>query len=267
VAIGINTTGSLLDGTMGLSVPEQVHVAPLGIERDRVVEPPVEHSADRVVLLQYLPGSLRHHLEDEAIETTFDDHGIDCEVVEVEIEDLFDAVAAFGRVLGAHADDRVYVNLASGDKVTAIGGMIACMADGSAQPYYVEAEEYGSLQPPAPRGVRSIDTVPTYHIERPERQHLAIMAHVADSERTNAAGDPYRIKRELFEYGERAGLPFMLDFDGDTDKGKFRRLDAHVISPLSERGYVEIEQVGTQKRVFLTEDGRNTLRAFEYLLE
>lgn len=251
---------------MGLTVTEHVHVAPLGIERDRIVEPPVEHGADRVVLLQYLASPLRTHLEDEDIETALADHGIECDVVEVEIEDLFDAVAAFGRVLEQYEDDRVYVNLASGDKVTAIGGMIACMAAGTAQPYYVEAEEHGSLQPPAPRGVRSIDTVPTYHIERPEHQHLAIMDHIADSERTDAGGDAYRIKRELFEFGERAGLPFMLDFEGDTDKGKFRRLDAHVISPLSEKGYVEVEQVGTQKRVFLTEDGRNTLRAFEYLL-
>lgn len=251
---------------MGLTVTEHVHVAPLGIERDRIVEPPVEHGADRVVLLQYLAPPLRTHIADEDIEAVLADHGVECDVVEVEIEDLFDAVAAFGRVLERYEDDRVFVNLASGDKVTAIGGMIACMAAGTAQPYYVEAEEHGSLQPPAPRGVRSIDTVPTYHIERPEDQHLAILDHIADSDRTNARGDPYRIKRELFEFGERAGLPFMLDFEGETDKGKFRRLDAHVLSPLSEKGYVEVEQVGTQKRVFLTEDGRNTLRAFEYLL-
>jgi hypothetical protein len=93
------------------------------------------------------------------------------------------------------------------------------------------------------------------------------MAHVAESDRTTATGEPYRIKRELFEFGEREGLAFMSDFDGETDKGKFRRLDAHVVSPLTEKGYVEIEEVGTQKRVFLTDDGRHTLRAFRYVLE
>jgi hypothetical protein len=251
---------------MGLSVPVHVHVAPLGIEHDRVVEPPVEHGADRVVLLQYLPETLRTHVDDADIEAVFDEHGIETEVVEVGIEDLFDAVAAFGRVLDRYEDEQVYVNLASGDKLTAIGGMIACMADGSAEPYYVEAEEHGSRQPPAPRGVRSVDTVPSYPIERPEDQHLAVMAHVADSDRTTADGEPYRIKRELFEFGEREGLPFMADFDGETDKGKFRRLDTHVVTPLSERGYVEVREVGTQKRVFLTADGRNTLRAFRYVL-
>ena len=70
--------------------------------------------------------------------------------------------------------------------------------------------------------------------------------------------------RCLRRIGARVGRH---DFDGETDKGKFRRLDAHVVSPLTEKGYVEVEPVGTQKRVFLTEDGRNTLRAFRYVLE
>lgn len=251
---------------MALETPKRVHVAALGIEYDRIVDPPTEHGADRVVLLEYLPANLRTHLERDDIETVLADNDIDCDVVDVQIEDLFDAVAAFGRVFDQYESDQVYVNLASGDKVTAIGGMIACMADGTVEPYYVEAEQHGSHQPPAPRGVRSIHTVPSYPIERPEYQHLAIMAHIGESDRTNAQGEPYRIKRELFEFGEEQSLAFMSDFEGDTDKGKFRRLDAHVVSPLAEKEYVDVKQVGTQRRVFLTEDGENTLRAFRYLL-
>jgi len=252
---------------MGLDAPDLVHVAPLGIEHDRIVEPPVDHGADRVVLLRYLPGSVRQTSDGNGVRPALEEAGIECEVLDVEMDDLFDAVEAFGRVLAQSADDRVFVNLASGDKVTAIAGMIACMADGSAQPYYVEAREHGSLQPPAPRGVRSIDTIPSYQIERPDHQHLAVMAHIDGADRTDADGTPYRIKRELFEFGEGEGLPFMAEFDGETDKGKFRRLDAHVVGPLRERGYVRVEAVGTQKRVFLTDDGRNTLRAFRYLLD
>jgi hypothetical protein len=252
---------------MEFTVPQRVHVAPLGVEFDRIVEPPVEHGADRVVLLAYLPAGFRPDVGGGDVEAALVDRGVECETVEVEVDDLFDAVAAFGRTIDRFEGDQVYVNLSSGDKLTAIGAMIACMADGGAEPYYVEAEEYGSRQPPAPRGVRSIQTVPSYHVERPEYQHLAVMDHVANSDRTDAEGEPYRIKRELFEFGEAAGLPFMDEFDGDTDKGKFRRLDAHVVSPLEAKGWIEVRAVGTQKRVFLTEDGRYTLRAFRYLLE
>jgi hypothetical protein len=241
-------------------------VVPLGIEHDRIVEPATETRADRVVLLDYLPSYLERQRRHD-VEATLEDRGIETDRRRCEVEDLFDALAAFGRAIADHEGDEVYVNLATGNKLTAVAGMIASMAMEVAQPYYVEAEEHGSHQPPAPSGVASIDGIPSYPMERPERQHLAVMDHIATSDRTTRDGEPYRIKRELIEFGEDAGLPFLADYEGETSKGKFRRLDAHVVSPLLETGYVAVEEVGTQKRVFLTADGRNTLRGFRYLVD
>lgn len=166
-----------------------------------------------------------------------------------------------------HETDQVYVNLATGNKVIAIGGMIACMAAGDAYPYYVEAEQHGSHHPPAPEGVTSVDTIPPYPISRPETQQIAIMEYIASSDRRNPNGESYRIKRELLEFGEEQELPFISNYDGESRKGKFRRLQAHVIDPLEEFEFIDVEEVGTQHHVFLTEDGKNTLRAFEYLLD
>ena len=251
---------------MGIDVAARTHVAPLGFEHERIVEPAVRSSADRVVLLDYLPAYLGDQRQDDT-EGSLEERRIECDRRDCDIDDLFDALAAFGREITDHAEDEVYVNLSTGNKLTAIGGMIACMATGGATPYYVEAEEHGSHHPPVPTGVRSIDAIPPYPMDRPKRQHLLVMESVAVRSESATDGEPYRIKRELFEYGEEAGLPFIADYEGDTDKGKFRRLDAHVVSPLRDRGYLRIEQVGTQKRAFLTEDGRNTLRAFRYLIE
>jgi hypothetical protein len=251
---------------MSFDVPARVHVVPLGIEHDRIVVPAVRAGADRVVLLDYLPSYVSSEY-DMGVEASLVEHGIETERRTCDIGDLFDALSVFGStILEAEGED-VYVNLSTGNKLTAIAGMIACMVTGEATPYYVEAEQHGSHAPPAPAGVRSIDTIPRYPMDRPEPQHLAVMAFIDESERTDADGEPYRIKRELFEYGERVGLPFIAEYEGETDKGKFRRLDAHVVSPLLERGYVRVEEVGTKRRVSLTDDGRNTLRAFRYLIE
>lgn len=252
---------------MSFDVAERVHIAPLGLEHDRIVEPPVEYGADRVVLLDYLPDYLDDRLSTDEIAAAFDDRGIACDVLACEMADFFDAMAVFGAVITDHADDEVYVNLATGNKVTAIAGMLACMATEAAEPYYVEAEDHGSHRAPVPSGVRSIDAIPRYPIDRPDDQLLAVMEFVASSDRTDRDGDPYRIKRDLIEFGEREGLPFLADYSGDTEKGKFRRLDAHVVSPLTDRGYVAVESVGTQKRVKLTDLGRNVLRAFRYRIE
>jgi len=250
---------------MGYELSRRVHVAPFGVERDRIVRPAVEYGADKVVLLDYLSEPVPARPDLEALIDDFEEHGIDHECRPSTITDIFDALGAVGAAVVDHADDEVFVNLATGSKPVAIGGMIACMTTG-ARPYYVEAEQYGSHQGPVPGGVQSIDAVPPYPMDRPEDQHLRVMDYVATSDRTTPDGEPYRIKRELIEFGEREGLPFLADYEGDTEKGKFRRLDAHIVSPLDEQEFVRVEEVGTQRRVFLTEDGRNTLRAFRYCL-
>jgi hypothetical protein len=252
---------------MSFEVAERVHIAPLGIEYDRIVQPLLRTDADRVVLLDYLPAYLTEQLRDDQIEADLDSHGIEYERNACDIDDLFDALAAFGEAILEYESDAVYVNLATGDKMLAIGGMIACMTTEAAEPYYVEAEQHGSHQPPVPTGVRSVDTLPRYPMERPDVQHLHVMNYIANSDRTTADGKPYRIKRELFEFGEGAELPFIADYDGETNKGKFRKLDRHVVKPLGKKGYIDVEEVGTKKWVTLTEDGENTLRAFRYLLD
>lgn len=242
-----------------------VHVAPFGVERDRILEPVLEHGADLLVLLDYLETPAPARPSSEELGAHLRDHGIDHECRDVTVADIFDALAAIGETIVEYGDDDVYVNLATGSKPVAIGGMLACMTTG-ARPYYVEAQQHGSHQGPVPTGVRSVDSVPPYPIDRPEDQQLRVMDEVATSDRTTPDGEPYRIKRELIEFGEREGLPFMADYDGETEKGKFRRLESHVVGPLQRQGFVRVEEVGTQRRVFLTDEGRNTLRAFRYCL-
>lgn len=251
---------------MSFKVSERVHIVPFGVERDRIIEPVVEYGADTAVLLDYLTGPAPARPDVEELNEVFEEHGIANEHRDVSVTDLFDALAVVGEAILDYEDDEVYVNLATGSKPVAIGGMIACMTLG-AHPYYVEAEQHGTHQGPLPQGLHSIDAIPSYPMDRPEHQHLRVMAYVHDSDRTTVDGEPYRIKRELIEFGERAEVPFLADYEGKTDKGKFRRLDAHVISPLKEQGFIRIEEVGTQHRVFLTEDGQNTLRAFSCCIE
>ncbi|TKX52073.1 hypothetical protein EXE44_19330, partial [Halorubrum sp. SS7] len=69
------------------------------------------------------------------------DEGIRTETVECDIFNLFSSLGTIAEISNRLRDHNVYVNLASGSKVTAIGGMIACMVTG-AIPYYVHAEEY-----------------------------------------------------------------------------------------------------------------------------
>ncbi|MFB6074447.1 MAG: DUF6293 family protein [Haloarculaceae archaeon] len=240
-----------------MDVPERVHLMPVGYENDRIVLPAERLRADRVVLLQYADET-DHPSYADVVRERLDAAGVTHETVPCDIFDLYDSIGTVAEVATEFADHDVFVNLASGSKVTAIGGMIACMATG-ATPYYVRAERYAAeTDDDTAEGVREITELPTYPMDSPDRQQVAAMDYLATEGPTS--------KRDLIAHGEEAGLPFVADYDADSRKGKYRRLDSHVIDPLAEREYVALDPVGRTTRVSLTDRGADTLRAFRYLL-
>ena len=133
------------------------------------------------------------------------------------------------------------------------------MATG-ATPYYVRAERYAAeTDGDVAEGVREITELPTYPMESPERQHVSVMDYLASEGEAR--------KRDLIDFGREARLPFIAEREAANRKSEYRLLDSHVLDPLEANGYVALEAVGRSTRVSLTESGRNTLRAFQYLLE
>lgn len=246
----------------GISVPDRVHIVPLGYERDRILEPLDGLKADEVILLSHEqeeePPYLRQVREELRRHSR-----ISLEEWECDIFDMYETIGIIAELADVHRDDDVYVNLATGSKVTAIGGMIACMLT-EATPYYVRAESYGGEgdsppDEPVSSGVAGIDSLPSYHIEAPPAEQIEILRYISEH-------GPVR-KGELIDYGEEAALPFLADHSAANRNAEYRLLDNHIITPLRDRGDVTTEEVGRRTEVRITEDGQNTLRAFEYLLD
>lgn len=237
-----------------LEVPDRVHVMPVGYELDRLVLPAIELGADRVILLEPDDGDAREY--GDAVRERLDAAEIPHETIACDIFDLYESIGSIAEIATRFED--VSVNIASGSKVTAVGGAIACMAT-DATPYYVRAERYGEDADSVSEGVEAIYELPTYPIDRPSREHVAVLEYVA-------ANEPVTKKR-LIAVGEDRALPFIADYEGDGEKGKYRRLERHVVDPLVDRGYLAVDDAGRTKRVSTTERGRNTLRAFSYVLD
>lgn len=246
-------------GLSDMNVPERVHIMPLGYERDRITEAARRLKADRVVLLD--------HVEDEDDRPSYHSEVLDelqnanmmVDRVQCNIFDLYESLGTIAELVTQNIDDDVYVNLATGSKVTAIGGMIACMAT-NATPYYVRAETYGDNDDqPVSEGVRGINELPAYPIDKPSPERVAMLEHIADEREVS--------KKSLIEFGEMAELPFLEEYDSEEMKGKYRLLDSRILDPLEDQGYVEVTEVGRKKYVSLTSSGANTLEAFRYLLK
>ncbi|MCU4743632.1 DUF6293 family protein [Natronoglomus mannanivorans] len=241
-----------------MAVPDRVHVMPVGYENDRLVLPAIELGADRVVLLEPDAGDAGEYAE--TVRDRLTEAEIAHETVPCDVFDLYESIGTIAELVTAfdEADEEVFVNVASGSKVTAIAGAIACMAT-DATAYYVRAERYGEDADSVSEGVEAIYELPAYPIERPTREHVAVLAHVAEHEPVT--------KKRLIAFAEDETLPFIADYEGAGEKGKYRLLERHVVDPLSERGYVAVEDVGRTKRLSVTDSGRNTLRAFSYVLD
>ncbi|AZH24632.1 HFX_2341 family transcriptional regulator domain-containing protein [Haloplanus aerogenes] len=256
-----------------MNVAERVHVMPLGFEHDRIVEPAREYRADRVILLDWLADDIERPAYHDDVLADLDAAGIDAERRDCDLFDLYDSIAVIAEIVTDEAtpDDAddvandVYVNLATGSKITAIGGMIACMVTGAATPYYVRAERYASGTEPVGYGMELAIDLPTYPMDRPDYQQIAVLDRLADEGPCS--------KKELIRFGAEWELPFVDDCDrpfdaaGKPTKQSYARLRRHVVEPLEERGFVTVESVGTTRQVRATEAGRNARTAFGYVLD
>jgi hypothetical protein len=241
-----------------MDVVERVHIAPLRHEYDRVLTPAVEGKADTIYILEHdEPASVRPEFHGELVEA-LQEKGIAVERRECDLYDVYDVLAAVTTIAHRHTGDDVRVNVATGREVAAVGATIACMATG-ATAYYVHPREYATADGPMGRGVQDVTRLPTYPIDAPSREQVAVLQYLEKNEKVN--------KKELIGFGERESLPFIENSEATTDKSKFRVLDSKILDPLRTDEYVSVEKVGRQKRVHLTESGRNVLHGFRHLIE
>lgn len=253
------------------SVRNRVQIAPLGFEYARLKEPILRWKADVVVAIEYNESKRQAPFLRELIEELEANERIELDRRECDLFELYDALRAISEAVTDYGTDDVYVNLSAGSKITAIAGMIACMAS-DASPIYARPDygPDGGRIPAEPfhEEVESVFELPTYPIERPSNRHLAFMAFIEEHTQEGTQGRYTGVsKKDLIEFALDGEFPFIVQSDTTTDKGYYRLLDRHILDPLVGRGYVGIEKVGRQKFVTLSEEGENTLRAFRHFID
>lgn len=253
-----------------MDVTQRVHIAPVSSEYDRVLEPLEEQRADVAYLLV--------DLHPEEVPTYFDELKSDVEsavqelsIVESDFSDVYAVLGDVTTLAARHDGDDVYVNVSGAGTIAAIGATIACMdVSTDATAYYVKPESYehDGLDHPITTGVAETTPVPTYPIDSPSADQIAILEFLADPAAFDDRFETARPKKsDLIEYARRRELSFIDNRSPATEKGAFRLLDTHIVQPLVDDGYVIVEQVGRRRLVELTDRGENALRAFHHKLE
>lgn len=231
----------------------RVHIAPVGYEVDRVVLPARELRADKVILLV-------HNMPNEDKAVRFYER-ISAQLAKSNIEvikeyhnrrNLFAIIKTVKNLIAQEGNSQISVNLASGSKIQAVGCMMACMMFNDAKnvrPFYVEAKEYpGFSGKPLSRGIKEIEQIPTYEIQKPSRLHVRALEIITEHEG--------KISKK-----EMAGLAVkdkLITVNAENQsQATFASLDKNIISPLENQwGFVTVEKIGRTRWIQITDEGR-----------
>lgn len=252
-------------------VRDRVQVVPLGFEYARLKQPIEDWKADVVVAIEYGNATAEIPYLTTLLEELADDGGITLDRRACDIFELYDALGTITEAISDYETDDVYVNLSAGSKITAIAGMIACMASG-ASPIYARPD-YGPdgeqiPEEPLHDDVAEVFELPTYPIDRPSDMHIALLARIQEGTTEKTRGRYQGVpKKALIEFALDREFPFVAQSETATQKGYYRLLDRHVVRPLTERGYITTERVGRQKFVTLTPAETNALHAFRHFID
>ena len=242
---------------------QTVHVVPFGYEFERITKPIEAGKADVVVLINNdSDRNVRLDFQKELHEKLGDNPDIELDSRYCDIFDMYDSMEMILKAISDYSEEDVYVNLATGTKVTAVSGMIACMAT-NAEPFYVQSRVGTGNRPTKDELPRfgSVVGLPDYPIEKPTDDQIRVMEYIYEGMGENRAR-----KKEIIEFAKDEELDFASGSDQVTEKALYPRLNSHIVDPLTEKGFLRTEEKGNTTRVYLTDEGEKAIRAFRHIV-
>ena len=251
-----------IDTIMAKIAKLRVHIAPVGYEIDRIVIPAKQERADKVWLLVH-----ENKSEDKAIpfvsKITKQLEKLRIDVVQESHDrrDLFKIIHVVKSIIQQEKGNEIYVNLASGSKIQAIGTMMACMMfnhNSNVHPFYVEAKNYPGFdaKKPLSTGIKDIVDVPPYSIKIPDQKLISALQII-----TKHNGK--LTKKEMAALSEKQQIITINAKEKNHSMARFASLDKNIIQPLEEWGFIETEKIGRNRWIKITEEGKN---ASEFLI-
>ena len=249
--------------TMKEIVNLRVHIAPVGFELDRIIIPAIDQKADKVWLIAH-----DNVAEDKAaqyrekIVKQLEKNGIKTEITYANRLRLFPIIKAVTEIIIKERKNDIYVNVASGSKIHSIGCMMACMMFDDRKkihPFYAQAEQYPEYDGKTQQtyGVAEMHPLPTYRIGTPKLELIKAMRIIKD------AGGRIQ-KKKMAEEAEKSKIITVNARKQNFTQARFASLDKNIVQPLVETwGFVEVEKVGRNRWLKLTDDGNY---ASEFLL-
>ena len=127
----------------------------------------------------------------EKIKKILEKSNIDVETKTADRYRLFDIVRVTKEIILEEKPHDIYLNVASGSKIHAVGLMMATMIfdnRDNLHPFYAQAKDYlhTKITEPQTSGIEEIHDLPTYQIQTPPHKQLEILKILVDNDGTKS---------------------------------------------------------------------------------
>ena len=238
----------------------RVHIAPVGYEIDRIVLPAKKLRADKVILL------IHNNPSKDKATKFYEKISLQLEKLNIEVStefhdrvNLFQIIKTVKNLIKKEKGNFISINLASGSKVQAIGCMMASMMfndDKNVNPFYVEAKEYlGFSGKPMSKGIKNIEYIPAYEIQKPEERHIQALKIIVDNGGKISKKDMAKIALEQ---------KLIIVKAENQSQATFASLDKNIISILENTWkFIKVNKIGRTRWIEITDEGKH---AAEFLI-
>jgi len=237
----------------------RIHIAPVGFEIDRIVMAATRMKADKVYLLVDQDSTDKARPYVEKIKKKLENANIKVSIEKHDRKKLFNIIKTIKEIISKESKNEVYVNLASGSKLQAIGGMMASMMfnKDNLTPFYAEAKHYAGFdEDQESTGIKEMIEIPIYDVHTPKQELIAALKIIKDH------GGEIQ-KKEMVRLAEDNQLIVVKEDAKNPEISRYASLDKNIIKPLIEKWhFLEEERKGRARYIKITKEG---LDASEFL--
>ncbi|MHA1377210.1 MAG: HFX_2341 family transcriptional regulator domain-containing protein [Candidatus Helarchaeota archaeon] len=251
----------------------RIHIAFQGKETDRISEPIIKYKADKAYIFIFKDEKTEKFMEQHnIIKQKLKNNNIDAVTVNSEIHSYNDVIQNISKIIKQEREKNpaceIFINISVGTKITAVAAMDACRL-WRCSPYYVLPLEYLpenqdddlSLS----KGIKDIIYPPHFEMVKPETHLIEALKIIATSKKGFMYKKDFKKKLQ-----EKKLLHILKKYDDPKDPNKksaeYMALNQQFIIPLMQKWkYIEQSDDKRNKKLTLTDLGREALQIFKYL--
>ena len=187
--------------------------------------------------------------------TILKNHHIPVKVIYVDIWDLMACLENLRELIQSEKENQIFFNVSTGTKITAISSMLACML-WNCEPYYAKTEynEIKTSKKIVSEKIQDVVSIPTYKMITPKPEFLQLLKILQEN------NDKMK-KKYLIAELKKLELIYPMWSQNLSKPAEHGQLKT-ILDPMIKLEYVNVETIGRNSFVSITEQGKNTLNIF-----